>query len=695
MDFLKKSKIPQKLCLVLLLFLAGTIFSHAETRMTSCEAYLLNDTLVIRNSKVEQKWLWNAGNISLYSIKELESGDVMNWNSSSPSFALEGNDFIKNIDFTIEQVDQTVLMPEHLEVRIENKYGQLFCKRVFQVFPDMAAVSCDFYLKFHSLVAEQEFKKNTVDGTEEEMTSVLKNGKSYLASFGFSSKHVRLEVVNFKDATDAHDNLIFTQEVLSYRSTQKMIGNLILGEDLISENQFFILKEAPNSTSQINYPGHDFMVSQRGIELPFSGFPIVGNSGEWIKGYTLTVGFSGSKANCLFILRKYLKESINYDPEQYEMVMMNTWGDRGQDGKINERFILKELEKAQEFGISHFQIDDGWQQGLSANSVHQSGNLWDAWSPKNWQPNKERFPNGFTEIIKSAKEKKIRLGLWFHPTNENSYATWETDADILINLYKETGISYFKIDGVEIADKEAVVNLEKFFSKVKMETNGAVFFNLDLTAGIRGGYFSYRPFGNLFLENRYTDWGNYYPFRTLRNVWNLSRYFPPELLQVEFLNKWRNANIYLKNDLFAPSNYTFDYLFAIAMVGQPLAWFEATGLPNEGSGISATIKKYRAIQNDFHSGYIFPIGDEPSGRSWTGFQSIHEGRGYFLVFRENTSQKEAQLKTYLPAGQRIELHQILGDGRNDVLKATVSSGQTLLFKLSENNSFVLYEYIVK
>ncbi|WP_162231208.1 alpha-galactosidase [Sunxiuqinia dokdonensis] len=692
---MKNIKVIQKLCLSFLLVVTGAIVCHAERQVKECEAYLSNDTLVIRNSKIEQKWLWYSGDIRLYSTKELNSGDVMSWNPHAPSFALEGSDFIKNIKLEINQMDETVLMPEHLEVSIENQYGQLFCRRVFRIFPGIGAFPCDFYLKYHSLASEQQVQNGRGDGTEKSTPSISQNGKSYLAYLGFSSKHVRLKVINFKDATDTHDNLVFMEDILPYQLAQRNTGNLILGEDLISENQFFILKEAPNSASQINYPGYDFVVSQRGIELAFAGFPVNGNPDEWIKGYTFTMGFSGTNTDCLFALRKYLKGSINYEPQQYEMVMMNTWGDRGQDGKISERFILKELEKAQELGISHFQIDDGWQQGLSANSIHQSGNLWDAWSPENWQPNKERFPNGLTEILESAEAKGIRLGLWFHPSNQNSYATWEIDADILVNLYRETGIAYFKIDGVEIADKEAAINLEKFFSKVKKETNGAAFFNLDLTAGVRGGYFSYRPFGNLFLENRYTDWGNYYPFRTLRNVWNLAHYFPPELLQIEFLNKWRNADKYPDNDLFAPSNYDFDYLFAIAMVGQPLAWFEATGLTDEASGIAETITKYRTIQNDFHSGYIFPIGDEPTGRSWTGFQSVHENRGYFLVFRERTEASSAQIQAYLLEGEQVSLQLVLGDALEESLQLVVSENGTLKFNLPKANSYVLYRYTVE
>lgn len=40
--------------------------------------------------------------------------------------------------------------------------------------------------------------------------------------------------------------------------------------------------------------------------------------------------------------------------------MSNTWGDGNRDGKINEAFILKELEAARYYGITRYQIDDGW-----------------------------------------------------------------------------------------------------------------------------------------------------------------------------------------------------------------------------------------------------------------------------------------------------------------------------------------------
>ena len=685
--------IPERITFGLIFFCFLLTGFSTNAQLPDCSASLDQDTLVIRNHNVEYKCLWNNGDLKPRSIKDRISGETVVFDNVLPSFSMGNNIFQKNTAFKITPFEKDLFFPAHLEIMLVSRYQSLLLKRVFRIFPGTAAISCDYYLKYQSLLPPEDHPDQSVDGTEKGLKTTGAKGHFYLDNYRLSSRHWRMKSVAFKDGTDRQDNLVAEREIIPYSSPEMLEGNLLFAGDLISGNHFFILKEAPNGKSQVNYPGYDFAVSNKEISLPFTGFPFHADDGEWIKGYTVTLGVAGSLAGCETALRRYLKNSVNYDPETYGMVMMNTWGDRGQDGKISEQFILDELKAAASLGISHFQIDDGWQQGLSSNSVNQSGKLWDAWSPENWKLNRERFPNGWKKILRLAKEKNIRLGLWFHPSNENSYAHWETDADVIIDLYRQTGITYFKIDGVELPDKLAEINLGKFFEKVKRATNGNVFFNLDLTAGTRGGYFMFRWAGNLFLENRYTDWGNYYPFHTLRNLWMLSRYFPPELLQVEFLNKWRNADKYPAHDPFAPAMYhNFDYLFAITMAAQPLAWFEATGLPEEAFPVSKAIRKYREIQADFHAGQIFPIGEEPSGRSWTGFQSINEDHGYLLVFRENTELQETQLKTLLPAGKNVMLRSVLGQSGEKIRKITVPSDGKITFRLPEVNSYGLYSY---
>lgn len=98
-------------------------------------------------------------------------------------------------------------------------------------------------------------------------------------------------------------------------------------------------------------------------------------------------------------------------------------------------------------------------------------------------------------------------------------STGRKDAETLIGLYREYGIRIFKIDGLTIPTKKAEINLRNLFDKVLAETDNKVMFNLDATASRRGGYHMFNEYGNIFLENRYTDWQNYYTYWTLRNLW--------------------------------------------------------------------------------------------------------------------------------------------------------------------------------
>ena len=253
------------------------------------------------------------------------------------------------------------------------------------------------------------------------------------------------------------------------------------------------------------------------------------------------------------------------------MILMNTWGDRNEDRRIGEKFALIELEAGARLGITHFQLDAGWQKGNGDIPFGENSYFSDIWSNNDyWKPHPKRFPNGLNPVVRRGNELGIQICLWFNPCVDNSYKNWENDANVLIGMFKDHGICTFKIDGVGLPYKLAEENFKKFLGKVQKETNYNVVFNFDVTAGRRGGYHYLNEYGNLFLENRHTDWQNYYPYATLRNLWMLSKYVPPQNFQIEFLNKWRNASIY-EGDPFGPANYSFEYLFAITMAAQPLA----------------------------------------------------------------------------------------------------------------------------
>ena len=92
-----------------------------------------------------------------------------------------------------------------------------------------------------------------------------------------------------------------------------------------------------------------------------------------------------------------------------------------------------------------------------------------------------------------------------------------------------------------------------------------------------------------------------------------------------------------------------------------------------------------------HSGQIFPIGEEPSGVGWTGFQSkLDERRGYLLVFRELNERAQASLGLWNLASKRVQCKYVLGHGAD--LGGTADSEGFLAFHLPRPFTFAPYEY---
>ncbi|HBG41716.1 MAG TPA: alpha-galactosidase [Porphyromonadaceae bacterium] len=678
-------------CLFFLLFAV-----LAEASSSPAYARLQNDTLYIGNNYIERIFIWNGGNLITAGLKDKASGREWASIADKPDFVIpKQTTMATDGKWDIQQVTLPN-SPKHTQVKVEYSLGGLSIKKIYRIYDDSPALACDIYLKGKP-DAQWEVQEPTLTQMNHAgywNTLKNKNDLPILDRLAFPGKHWDITAVEFFDATDNNNTLASSFSGLSYQE-KSYRGNLIFFEDKQSDKGLFVLKESPCSGMQLAYPGADFITRFGNLET--IGFGIHAgdiDSEKWTRIYSTVVGvYNGNEVNRYIALRKYQKNIRTLNPDKDEMVMMNTWGDRGQDKNINENFCLKELEACSRLGITHFQIDDGWQTGRSPASV-EGGSFLGIWDTNNyWKPDPKRFPNGLTPVVKKGKELGVEVCLWFNPSFENDYSNWKKDIEALIYLYKEYGIRTFKIDGLAIPNKLSEIRIKELFDKVQEATGYDAVFNIDVTAGRRGGYFFLNEYGNIFLENRYTDWGNYYPFWTLRNLWMLSKYVPLERLQAEFLNKWRNEEHY-KNDIFAPSGYSFEYLFGITLAAQPLAWFEGSNLPAEAFKIKEAVEQYKKVSYDFHQGIILPIGDEPSGTSWTGFQSIkgnHEG--YILVYRENNEASGIKMATYVPSGSKVTLHPVLGDGV--ATKQTVREDGKIVLKIAQKNSYALYKYELK
>ena len=683
----------------ILIFPLLTTRAIAQSPAEGCYAALKGDTLVLENHLISRNYILHNGELHSLSVTDRQHHHTWQMDGALPCFSIPGF-HSKGTDPVLDvvTVNATRQMAAHLEAALTVTYGELRLKRIFRIYPGSAAIACDYYLKGNVAGWQQNaVAANDIRNLESAAAAREGEANAIVADrFALPGRHWKLKAVEFFDATDQNNTLTREYNSLAYRQEQHLRGNLLFMEEAGADRGIFWLKEAPVSGVQLAYPGFDFSVKYGDFKVAGLGVEAKDISAEeWTRCYSVVTGvYSNGEEGAGIALRTYQEAIRPENGISEDMIVQNTWGDRGQDKNINEQFILHEIELGARLGITHLQLDDGWQSGKSANSAFKGGSFKDIWHKAGyWLPDSTKFPGGFKKIMAAARAKNIVISTWFNPSVDSSFKYWENDADVLVDQYKKYGIHTWKIDGVRIADKKAEINFRKMLDTVVARTNGQGIFNLDVTAGRRFGYNYFYEYGNLFLENRYTDWGNYYPHFTLRNLWMLSKYIPPQRLQIEFLNKWRNKDKYPVKDSLSPSAYSFDYLFAITMPGQPLAWMETRNLPAEAYSTAPLIATYKKYWKAWHDGTIFPIGQEPSGYSWTGFQSFTPGNsaeGFVLVFRENNEAAANVLKLMnLEAGKYVFEH-IAGSGKS--FTASITGNQTASFTLPQKQRFAFYHY---
>jgi len=273
--------------------------------------------------------------------------------------------------------------------------------------------------------------------------------------------------------------------------------------------------------------------------------------------------------------------------------------------------------------------------------------------------------------------------LWFAPDSTGGCTNWNRDAERLLQLHRKEGVNYFKLDSVKLISTTAVKNFRSMVDRLLTESGGDITLDLDVTAGTRAGYFGVPECGPIFVENRYTDWQNYWPHLTLRNLWKLSQYVDPLRLRMEFLNHARNSGLY-GDDPLAPARYSPDALFATVMFSNPLGWFEVSNLPEDYQrSVAELVAVWKRERTRLFAGHILPIGEAPDGQCWTGFTSVapDSDSGYLLLFRELNASDEWSVYLNMFSGGTKRVTKLAGKGEATVLgnRITVRIPETLQF----------------
>jgi len=612
--------------------LALALIAHAEkTEFKACYAEWGNGRLTVGNALFERAWV--AGDAGLAPVSfRLKSPDA-EW-LTPPRKAPRP----VGLEVKAAAARRSVVGAEGLHVEAETA-GQRPQRVSLWIFPDASGTLEEWVAGDVTARAAKDAQASGIESDKQQ--KALAEPMAGAATLALAPPHLRVTQVSLMDQTDNHNELVSEREWLLMPNEAKfeLQGCVLSAENVLDGTGVVFLKLAPLPHARQDKTAVDFAVNPgaRAVSSFFSGYPVA------------ALAYRGGRAGRARALHAFQRDLRVYRPDRDGLFLSNTWGDRSRDARINEAFLMKEVEAGAALGVDVVQIDDGWQKGRSANSVAARGKgVWNGYwaaDPNFWDADPARFPNGLEKVVKAARDRGMNFGLWFGPDSSNDAANWQRDADRLLRFHRETGINYFKIDSMKTHNAESLTRQRAMFDRMLEGSGGALTFDLDVTAEIRPGYFGLPDIGPLFVENRYTDFHRYWPHQTLRNLWMLSQVVDPLRLRIEVLNNARNAEKY-EGDPLAPALYKPDALFAVAMTASPLGWFEVSNLPAEYvAQMRPLVAAWKTERSRMHGGAIVPVGAAPDGVAWTGFVSAAaDGKGgYALLFRELNAKPDYTL----------------------------------------------------
>jgi len=463
----------------------------------------------------------------------------------------------------------------------------------------------------------------------------------------------RATAVELHDLTDITNHLATARD-FDLNEPRRAIGNNLFVETQDGQG-IFAYKESPVPNSQLYHLYYDFEVTNKslaGVGAGFHNLP----AGQTRRTYAFAIGvYSGGRDGGILALKEYQKARYKLVPARDFIVSANSWGDFSVN--INEDKLIAEVEAAAEMGVESVAVDAGWTRSVMGGD-----------------PDPETFPNGFGPLCARAKELGVTLELWMVPNrlnekldilrehpdwiartnNHTPCDLWRTYwdnmlvgidlchpdcfawmKDYFLRFYDE-GFHRFKIDTYQCDGYDTLYGdlydhyeaLRRLMHELITERPGLTF-TQDSTRTNRPIYDFYMDYGIIFLENRYENRdpqanGRYHPWKTLRDLWQISPYIPPQKINMELIND--------------QAGYSPEYLLATVMMANPLLWESlARVTPESKKRMRTAIDLYKQHQAAICSGCIFPIGEMPDGASWTGFQSYdpRTGTGYLIAYRED------------------------------------------------------------
>lgn len=641
-----------------------------ELSANGCRVSWGANSLTVGNSHFSRSYAVSNGVLRTVSLKAVEG---VEWQKSAVAAA--GREALE------VEAASAKWSPVGVEgVRALVKFGEGRSAEIW-LFPDMPGVIVKRSWTTETGGALARDVGRAFDRRNEDSTA-LKGISAESDFISYGPMHVKATDMTCLDQTDIRDNLfVSTERVLAANDRSfATVSTALDCRDVLTGDGLLFLRMAPMPASRSNTIEDFILDGNRRMAILANGYPLA------------ELAYRGGEAGMRRASVAFQRAIRPYRSGRDGVLLSNTWGGGNADSRINQDFLLKEIEAGARMGVDVIQVDDGWQHGRTPASMKKANKggrkaysgYWDA-DPDFWKEDRERFPDGLGFLADKAREKGMRFGLWFGPDSSGEVANWEKDAACLLDYHRRFGIDYFKMDTMNMPTLTAQTRGRMMFDRMLEESGGAMVFDLDCTAGVRGGYWGVMDVGPVFVENRYQNSVRYWPHHTLKNLWDLSHLVDSVRLRMEFCNPDICRKKYAASPL-SYANYRPDAIFATVMAASPLAWMELSDVSEASmASFAPLIAKWKQERDRWYGGVIHPVANRPDGVSWTGFVSeAQDGGGYALLFRELSGDEEYTLDLRPIFGASpLAVAGVVG-GRGD---ANVAGGQ-LTVRIPEKLDFV-------
>ncbi|MBQ9788013.1 MAG: hypothetical protein IJW31_00230 [Lentisphaeria bacterium] len=694
----------KKLIFFVLTIFLTVLFSavHADDVLVQHKDITVSKTanrLIIKNSRLQRIFDLSLNAPKTVSLQNSKGEEFASANKQDADFSFIGLGlpsqkglFNWSLDeVTAEVCPANIYNSECVRVRLKmsESYQKTSYIRDYFIYPDFPALSVENYVS-SPVKPHMYWSPRTYWHTGQTSDKNAFKHESCVDSITLKKDITPKKSAVFYAITDGFDKRV---EIVSAVGKSRINGNILSCYDNNGKG-IVILQEAPPSNERRDYESYDFRYMNGTLySCNWGIFPSEIVPDKLFKGYRNAMIVVDSAADEAKLIKQYLRLRYPFDVERHASIMVNPWGVGNYYKLVNEQFLLDEIKAVPDFGATHYQIDDAWQTGAGLGELSNRNRKI---TPDFWTISQRKLKGSLQSCADMAAKNNVKLGLWIAPSANSDFDDWEVMKNMLLDYHRKYNIEMFKVDFVKMRTYTAQENLIKLLSSMRDESNGKIYFNLDVTNGQRSGYFYMQQYGNIFLENRYVSVKTYatvtyHPEKALRSLWELSQYIRPQVLQIEIPSPEEvNPENYKGKNFVSLENYPVEYWSAIPLFASPLLWLSPSKTSPEMRGRFKTIMDlHKSLQKELHESEVFAIGSKPNGKAITGFHAhnFNTGNGMVILFREYGSQnKEAVVNLqYLPANCKWE--KLYGSGEvqsigNSAIKAV----------LNEKASFMVVKY---